>query len=87
MAVEKVAVTVDRQLLARVENLRRRTGESRSALFGRALRMLLLERDRSEKVKKYVDAYRKMPETSEEIADAEALAVESLRHAPPWEEG
>jgi metal-responsive CopG/Arc/MetJ family transcriptional regulator len=87
MATEKIAITVDEGLLAEVERLRHRTGESRSAVFNRAVRQLIRLREHEERVSRYVEAYRKYPETAEEIDAAEQLATESLRHVGAWDEG
>jgi metal-responsive CopG/Arc/MetJ family transcriptional regulator len=76
---DKIAISLDPELLEQVERLRRRTRESRSAVFARAARMLLAEEDHRRKVRRYVDAYREHPETEAEVATAEALARASLR--------
>jgi metal-responsive CopG/Arc/MetJ family transcriptional regulator len=81
---EKVAISLDPELLARAERLRKQTGESRSALVGRALRKLLLAEERDRRVAEYVEAYRKVPETSREVARVRKLARRSLA-AVPWD--
>lgn len=81
---EKIAITVDRDLLAKVEAMRHRTGESRSAVFGRALRMLMATEESRRKVERYMEAYREQPEDEAELAQAEALARWSLE-AVEWE--
>ena len=86
MASEKVAVTVQAEVFRAAERLRSRTGESRSALFNRALRSLVRAEQLEAKIQRYRDAYREFPETEQELAEAEALASESLRHAPEWDE-
>lgn len=86
VATEKIAITVDEGLLAEVERLRSHTGESRSAVFSRALRQLLRVREHDDRVAEYIAAYRAHPETAEEVDAAERLARESLSHAPPWED-
>lgn len=87
MPTEKIAITVDAELLAEVERLRERTGESRSAVFNRAVRQLMRVREHEERVSRYVEAYRAHPETAREVEDADQLARESLRHAGAWDEG
>ena len=82
---EKVAITLDGDLLAEAERVRARTAESRSALIARALRQLLKEEARQEKVRRYVEALRESPEDSEHVSAAAALAEESLRHVP-WDD-
>jgi metal-responsive CopG/Arc/MetJ family transcriptional regulator len=76
---DKIAISLDSDLLEQVERLRRKTRESRSAVFARAARMLLAEEEHRRKVRRYVDAYRERPETEAEVATAEALARASLR--------
>ena len=84
-AAEKVAISLDPELLARAERLRRRTGESRSALVGRALRALLSAEDRDRRVAEYVAAYRRAPETTRETATMRTLARRALA-AVPWDD-
>ena len=82
---EKIAVSLDPDLLQRAERVRRRTGESRSALVSRALRLLTDEAERAQRVAEYVRSYREHPETAEEIESIRATAQRSLA-AVPWEE-
>lgn len=78
MATEKVAVTIERSVLAEVEALRERTGESRSAVVARALRSLLREEERRSQVREYVEAYRRIPETPAEAERITRVAAETL---------
>ena len=57
------------ELLERVERLRRRTGESRSAVFRRALELLLHRLDHFEAIREYVEAYELHPESEVELND------------------
>jgi hypothetical protein len=75
---EKIAVSVDRRVLAQAERLRKATGESRSALIGRALRQLLSSERQAARVVEYVEAYRRAPESVAEIRTARRLARRSL---------
>lgn len=70
----KIALSVDTTLLLHLERIRARTGESRSAAVGRALRMLTREDEHARLVADYVRAYREIPETPEEIGAARASA-------------
>jgi metal-responsive CopG/Arc/MetJ family transcriptional regulator len=81
----KIAVTVDPDVLARAERLRRATGESRSALVTRALAELLQPDAHRRRVARYVLAYRERPESAAEVEAARALAAVSLA-ALPWTE-
>lgn len=64
MSSRKVSVSIDRFVYVRAERLRATTGETRSALIGRALRGLLRDEARARDVEKYVDAHRRAPETA-----------------------
>ena len=80
---EKVAVTVDREVLGAAERLRQKTGESRSALVNRALRLLVSDDARRAQVAQYVPGYREHPETDDDVAVARELAAATLK-ALPW---
>jgi hypothetical protein len=81
----KVAISLDADLLRRVERIRTRTGESRSAVVARALRLLTKAEETERLVREYVDGYRRHPETAAETATARALARQSLALVP-WDE-
>jgi hypothetical protein len=76
--VAKVACSIDADLLARVESVRKRTGESRSAFISRALRMLTAESARALAVARYVEAYRERPESSGVVGAARRTAHRAL---------
>jgi metal-responsive CopG/Arc/MetJ family transcriptional regulator len=81
----KIAVSLDADLLKRVERLRGKSGESRSALVSRALRLLAHEEELAQRVQGYVRAYRDHPETSGEVAAVRELAKRTLT-AVAWDE-
>jgi metal-responsive CopG/Arc/MetJ family transcriptional regulator len=81
---EKIAISLDPDLLRHVERIRTKTGESRSAILARALRLLTKEEEHTRLVRDYVDAYRRHPETPSDIAVARALAKRSL-NTLPWD--
>jgi metal-responsive CopG/Arc/MetJ family transcriptional regulator len=83
--VEKVAVSVDKDLLRAAERLRRETGESRSAIVSRGLRVLLESAERERRVRDYIAAYERCPETSAEVAAQRRLAARTLASVP-WED-
>jgi metal-responsive CopG/Arc/MetJ family transcriptional regulator len=85
MPSAKIAVTIPEDLLAEVERLRRRTRETRSAVVQRALRVVVHEEEERERSRAYQDAYRKYPESDDEIAAAERAAA-SLLAEVPWED-
>ena len=71
---EKVAISLPIDLFRRIERMRRKTGETRSAFIRRSLERAFLEGEREKNIKAYVEGYEKFPETEEEIADAEAMS-------------
>lgn len=80
----KVAITVAPELLAEVEQLRRRTGESRSAVFERALAAYLATQGRADQARQYLEGYRRRPERAAETRQALASALGALA-AEPWD--
>jgi metal-responsive CopG/Arc/MetJ family transcriptional regulator len=81
----KIAVSLDAELLRRVETFRHRTGESRSALVSRALRLLTAEGRRAELIDEYQRTYRTHPELAGEVALARRLAKRSAA-ALDWDD-
>jgi hypothetical protein len=84
-ASTKVAVSLDRDLFAHADRVRADTGESRSALFARALRALLATEARAKAVAQYVQAYRDKPETAEEVRAMRAASKRALATVP-WDD-
>lgn len=80
----KVAITVSADVLAEAERERKRTGESRSAVFERALKMYFADQRAVEAARNYVDGYRRVPETAAEIRVATVAAMSALT-AEPWD--
>ncbi len=80
----KVAITIASELLAEAERLRKKTGESRSAVFERALASYLADGQRTEAARRYVEGYRRVPERAGETAVALAASLEALA-AEPWD--
>ncbi len=82
---DKVAISLDRELLKEAERLRKTTGESRSALMARALRKLLQVEEEQRLASEYVAAYRRCPETAEDERSARDLARRSIAQVE-WED-
>ncbi len=82
---EKIAISLDPALLEQAEKLRKTTGESRSALIGRALRALLRSEARARRIAEYVASYRRKPESAREVTIARRLAARALS-AVEWDE-
>ncbi len=81
---KKVAISLPQELMRKIERIRKATGESRSAFISRAIRQALKDREQEFLVARYVEGYRKFPETKEEIELAEASAARLLAEEP-WE--
>lgn len=80
----KIAISLPDKLLRAAERKRKATRETRSQFFRRALETLL-EKDRElEKERRYIEGYRKFPETEAEVAEADQLSMEALAREP-WE--
>jgi Arc/MetJ-type ribon-helix-helix transcriptional regulator len=84
MGAAKVAVSIPPSLFEAAEAERRRTGETRSELVQRAVELLLARRRLEEDERRYIEGYRKYPETDEEveIINAAGLAVLATQ---PWD--
>ena len=81
---EKIAITVAPHLLSQVERLRKKSGESRSAVFERALVAYLGGADRDAKAREYAEAYRRVPETAADERAAE-ITAQTVFLANPWD--
>jgi hypothetical protein len=80
----KVAVTVSAEVLAEAERERKRTGESRSAVFERALTLYFAERRAVEAARQYVEGYRREPESAAEVRVATTVAMSAFS-SEPWD--
>jgi metal-responsive CopG/Arc/MetJ family transcriptional regulator len=78
----KVAISLPYDLYRKVERARKKQRRTRSAVVQDLLRSWLRKEEEAEKDRQYIEAYRRMPETAEEIAEAEAMAKDSW---PEWE--
>ena len=81
---DKIAITISPALLEQVERLRKRSGESRSAVFERALAQYLAAGGRAARTRQYADAYRRSPESDAEARQATARAIDALA-SEPWD--
>jgi metal-responsive CopG/Arc/MetJ family transcriptional regulator len=82
----KIACSIDAELLAQVEELRAKTGETRSAVISRALVKLTSSEAHQAAVSRYAEAYREKPETQGEVAFARRGARKALASLP-WDAG
>jgi hypothetical protein len=78
----KIAITIDRRLLAQIERVRAGTGESRSAVVGRAVARLTSEAMYGAPVRRYVAGYQEQPETQSDVETARRIARRTLKRPP-----
>ena len=83
-ATKKIAISLPDELVSNLERIRKQTGESRSAFIRRALEQVMAERKQRAQIARYLEGYRKHPETAKEIKAAEAAAT-ALLAGEPWE--
>lgn len=76
----KIAISLDAGLLESVGRVQRTTGETRSAVLARAVRLLVREEERRVQIDEYLAAYRRVPESSAEVDEARSLAKRSFAH-------
>ena len=82
----KIAISLPDDVLQAVEKERKLSGESRSEFFRRAVKALLKQKQREQRDREYIRAYRDMPETDEEFAGLRSAGLEVLAELP-WDEG
>ncbi len=80
----KIAISLPEEVLSAIEREREDSGESRSQFFRRAAEMMLRRRREQEMSKQYIRAYKKMPETKEEV-EAAWHASSAILAEEPWE--
>lgn len=78
----KVSVSLPVEILNAVESECKARGESRSGFFRHAVERLLDQQHAQEAVKRYVDGYRRQPETDEEVALAHQISSAVLKQEP-----
>jgi metal-responsive CopG/Arc/MetJ family transcriptional regulator len=79
---EKIAISLPRGLLRKLERSRKKTGETRSAFIRRSLERAFEIGEKEKKIQAYMEGYKKHPETAEEVTEAEAAA--ELLAREPW---
>ena len=83
----KIAISLPDDVLQAIEKERELTGESRSEFFRRAAKALLKQKQREERDREYIRAYREMPETDEELGWLQASSQAVLAEYPWDDEG
>jgi metal-responsive CopG/Arc/MetJ family transcriptional regulator len=79
----KVAISLPEHVLEAVEKERKARGESRSEFFRRAAEKLLKQEQESKSIEKYVQGYRAVPESSDEV-EAVHRAGTAVLAQEPW---
>ena len=74
----KVAVSLPENLYRAVEQARKKSGKSRSAVMQDALHHWLRQQEQAVLIREYEAGYRKKPESKREVKAAEASAVRLL---------
>lgn len=72
---KKVAVSLPDNLYRAVEQARKKSGKSRSAVMQDALHHWLRQQEQSVLIREYEAGYQKKPESKQEVKAAEASAV------------
>jgi metal-responsive CopG/Arc/MetJ family transcriptional regulator len=80
----KIAISLPDKLLRAAERKRKATRETRSQFFRRAVETLLQKDLELEKDRRYIEGYRKFPETEAEVAESHQLAIAAFADEP-WE--
>ena len=79
----KVAISLPQDILNNIEKERKARGESRSEFVRKAVEKELKGEKESSAIRAYIQGYKKMPETTEEIEMAQQTSLVVLS-AEPW---
>ena len=79
----KIAISLPEEVLAAVEREIKDSGESRSEFFRRAVEALFKQRQEQALNEQYMNGYRRVPESNEEI-DAARLAASIILAEEVW---
>lgn len=82
-ATAKITISLDAELLEAIERQRRERGQTRSEFVRSAVEQVL--RREQEDNARYIEAYRRQPETEEELLIAQQLGLAVLAQEP-WGE-
>ena len=72
--VQKIAISLPAALVAEIERRRTTTGDTRSGLVARALKVYLHDTDAALRVRTYVESHVETPEQPSDVAVAQATA-------------
>ena len=80
--VVKIAISLPREEADYVERVRKSLNTTRSAVIRDAIREKVRAETKAEKIRRYIEGYRRMPETEEEIAELQAMQQTALESLP-----
>lgn len=80
----KISVSIPPEVLERADRERETIGESRSEFVRQAIEERIRRMAEAERIERYVQGYRKSPETAEEVASSFAMSRVVLSDEP-WE--
>lgn len=79
---KKIAISLPADLVAELERIMKKTGESRSAVIRRSIEFALKRKEMDSQVRRYMEGYLKYPETDEEKNIVKATALKTLDEEP-----
>jgi metal-responsive CopG/Arc/MetJ family transcriptional regulator len=82
--VAKIAISLPQEILAEIECEVKESGESRSQFFKKAAELLLRRKKEQKLSDGYIKAYKRVPETINEVNAAYKAASEILAQEP-WD--
>ena len=74
----KIAISLPKEDLDKIEKLRKRLGSERSAIIDKAIRFWFNYLEQEELVKRYEQGYKKKPESIQEIKAMEKLSADAF---------
>ena len=88
MRYKIIQVPVDRDLLEGLNKMSREQAKSRSALIREACAKYIATAEKEERIRQYVEGYRRVPETQDELdfAESSAGALAELLADDAWNE-
>ena len=80
----KISVSIPLEVLAEADREREVIGESRSEFVRQAIEERVRRMTEAESVERYIQGYREVPETAEEVTSSFAMSRAALA-GEPWE--
>jgi len=81
----KIAISLPKDAFRSLEKLRKQLGLARSALIAQALQNWINEHEQTENIRRYLEGYRRYPETAQEN-DAAAATAHTTLSSLEWED-